>query len=131
MSPRPKQLGVELGGPRKDDPRREPSEPPTGPIEFRGRGWRVTVPAVVVAAAISALATWAAKPQAAVALSEADRQALQSCRDTAGAVAQLTKEVADVKQEGRAFRQWVEPQIGVLLVRTDSRLYSPPPASGR
>jgi hypothetical protein len=126
----PKQLGVELGGPKKSDPRREPSDPPpSASLELRGRGWRVTVPAVVVAALVSALATWAAKPQASVALSDADRRALQSCTDTAAAVGALTKEVADVKQEGRAFRQWVEPQIGVLLVRTDSRLYQPPPAA--
>lgn len=119
---------LELGGAAKADPRRESSEPPPGDVSIRGpRGWRVTVPAVVVAAIVSAAATWVAKPQASVALDASDRQALQSCRDTADAVAALTKEVADLKQEGRAFRQWVEPQIGVLLVRTDSRVYTPSP----
>jgi alpha-ketoglutarate-dependent taurine dioxygenase len=72
-------------------------------------------------------ATWVAKPQAVVALSEADRQALQQCSKNTEALAALSKEVAEVKQEGRTFRQWVEPQIGVLLVRTDSRAYTPAP----
>jgi hypothetical protein len=124
----PKVMGAELGGPRKDDPRREPSERPEAAVEIRGPGgWRAKVPAAIVAAAISFAATWVAKPQAVVALSEADRQALQQCSKNTEALAALSKEVAEVKQEGRTFRQWVEPQIGVLLVRTDSRAYTPAP----
>ena len=109
---------IEKGGPRRDDSRREPSDPPVGePLVVQGRGWRATVPAVVVAALISALATWAAKPQTAVALSPEDRAALQKCSETAVKVDALSQQVGEL----RVTVKWIEPQIGVLLVRTEPR----------
>jgi hypothetical protein len=93
---------------------------------FRSPKFSVSLPSAVVVAMVTAAGAWLAKPGG---LNADDRAALQGCKDVAPALAALKSELADVKQEGRAFRQWVEPQIGLLLVRTDGRVYAPPPGA--
>lgn len=129
----PKQLGVELGGPRKDDPRRERSNPPISEATaetrsvkgevatFRTSSFQMGVPAAVLVALISGVSAfaiaWAQKP-AAVALSPEQARQLQVCSEE---LPRMRQELAEVK----ATIRWIEPQVGVLMART--QLYVPPP----
>jgi len=130
----PKQLGVELGGPRRDDPRREPSNPPTVEestetlsqaaqvAEFRSAKFSVSMPSAVVIALITAVSgfavAWANKP-AAVALTPEQSRKLDLCAES---LPLITQKVGAI--ESRV--NWIEPQIGVLLVRTEARNQQPP-----
>ena len=112
-------------------PGKEPSERPRVELdletktaaaqvaEFRSPRFQVSLPAVVVTGLITALSgaliAWINKPSTAV-LSAADQATLQRC-------ANMAQDLAEVK----GFVRWAEPQIGLLLVRTDSRAYTPPP----
>ncbi len=112
-------------------PGKEPSDPPGAELdtettsqaqqvaEFRSPKFQVSLPAVVVTGLITALSgalvAWINKPATAV-LSPEDQAALQRCSG-------MAQDMAEVK----VFVRWAEPQIGLLLVRTDQRAYTPPP----
>ncbi len=125
-------MGADLP-PEKKHPGREPSYPPprvtavtetksdaAQVAEFRTSRYQVSLPAVVVTGLITAMSgafvAWMNKPAPSLQLTPAQDAALQSC-------AGLAKDVAELK----ATVRWIEPQIGILLVRTDTRVYSPPP----
>lgn len=123
---------LEIGDPGKKHPGREPSEFPevesstetrsqaAQVASFRTKNFSLSVPAVVIAALISAGGAWLMKPSQTVALSESDRLALQDCRDLKAQVGRI-----ELKQEN--FQNWIEPQIGVILVQLNARAYAPPP----
>lgn len=121
---------IERGGPSKADPRRDPSLPPAREpmstvdeiAEIKGRGWRVAVPASLVSALAAALVAWAAKPAAA--LPEADQRAIRECT---AAVARLEQGQRDAQAELRSFRQWAEPSIQLLVMRSGGSAPPPPP----
>jgi hypothetical protein len=121
---------IERGGPSKADPRRDPSLPPARePMStheeialIKGRGWRVAVPASLVSALAAALVAWAAKPSAS--LPEADQRAIREC---VAAVARLEQGQRDGTAELRNFRQWAEPQIQLLVMRSGASVPPPPP----
>ena len=119
----------EQGGARRGDPRREPSDPPDVELSqaqqvatFRSSKYKVGLPSAVllalIAAASAAVVAWINKPPPPVVspLTHDQAQQLEQC-------ARLAQDVAEIK----SFVRWAEPQIGVLLVRTDARAYEPPP----
>lgn len=125
---------LEIGGATKADPRREKTDPPGVDFSAEERSTEATVatfktskyqlglPTVallaIIAGVSSAVMAWINKPPppAPAALTPDQSAALQ----------QLPAIVRDL-QEIKNFARWAEPQIGVLLVRTDSRAYSAPP----
>lgn len=132
MSPRV--LGVETGDAGKKHPGREPTDPPVAEFtdvekstkaqvaEFRTGRYHVGVPAMVLTALITALSgafiAWINKPAPPAAVALTPEQAQQLARCSANA-----QDIGEIK----AFVRWAEPQISILLVRTDSRAYTPPP----
>lgn len=90
--------------------------------EFRTGRYHISMPAMVIVALITAvsgaLVAWINKPPPppVSALTPDQAAALQQC-------SKVAQDVAEIK----AWTRWAEPQIGILLVRTDSRAYSPPP----
>ncbi len=126
-------LGVETGDKGRKHPGREPSNPPVETdtetqstqaqvAEFRSPRTVISLPVVVITALITAMSgavvAWINKPPAPAvsALTPTQSAQLEQC-------AGLARDVAELKNTVR----WIEPQIGILLVRTDSRAYSPPP----
>lgn len=124
---------LEIGDPGKRHPGRETSEAPVESeaevksqraqvAEFRTGKHRISLPAVVLTGLITAFSgavvAWINKPAppAPPALTPEQAATLQRC-------GQVAQDVAEIK----TFVRWAEPQIGVLLVRTDSRAYAPPP----
>lgn len=130
MSPRVGPL--EIPAAKGKDPRREDTNPPPvefDPIEkstkaqvaeFRTARYTVSMPAAVVLAAVTGLSAavvaWINKPAPGPALTSEQAAALVKC-------GQVAQDVAEIK----TFIRWAEPQIGILIVRTDSRAYTPPP----
>lgn len=125
---------TELGGPRRSDPRREPSDPPVVDMaetkstaaqvaEFRTARWSLSAPSAVVVALITAMSgfavAWANKP-ASVALTPEQSRKLDLCAER---LPQLQQQLSEVQQRVN----WIEPQIGVLLVRTEARYSLPAP----
>ena len=125
---------LEIGGASKKDPRRDPSDPPVvervdvGPSEaqqvatFRTSRFQIGLPSAVLLALIAAgsagVVAWINKPPPPVVspLTHEQSQQLEQC-------ARLAQDVGEIK----TFVRWAEPQIGILLVRTDARAYTPPP----
>lgn len=131
MSPRVGPL--EIGDPGKRHPGREHTDPPPETdeelksqraqvAEFRTGRHRISLPAVVLTGLITAFSgavvAWINKPAPppVAALTPEQSAALQQC-------ARLSQDVGEIK----TFVRWAEPQIGLLLVRTDQRAYTPPP----
>jgi len=122
---------IEQGGASKADPRRDPSLPPARDrmttvdevAAIRGRNWSVAVPASLVSALAAALVAWAAKPAAS--LPEADQRAIRECT---AAVVRLEQGQRDTQAELRSFRQWAEPSIQLLVMRSGGSAPPPPPA---
>ncbi len=132
MSPR---FGpLEIGAPKGKDPRRDDTDPPKVERDpevtserdqvasFRTSRFSISLPSAIVLAVVTgfsaALVAWINKPAptATAVLSPEQSAQLQSC-------AKLQDDVAEIK----TFVVWAQPQIGLLLMRTDSRAYAPPP----
>ncbi len=123
---------LEIPPPKGKDPRREPSDPPltefspeeqstkSQVLAFKTSRFSVSAPTAVVVAVLTFAGTWFAKPTTTVAMSPEDRAALQAC-------GLLNAKVDRLEARAESFRSWIEPQIGILLVRTDSRAYTAPP----
>jgi hypothetical protein len=125
---------IEIPAAKGKDPRRDDTDPPKVELSdecltdaakvasFRTGRVSVSLPAATVAALIAAVGAaavaWINKPPppAPAALTAEQARALDGC-------ARVAQDVAEIK----TFVRWAEPQIGVLLVRTDSRAYAPPP----
>lgn len=132
MSPRVGPL--EIGDKGGKHPGREPTDPPESEFDpsekstastvatFRAGRHRVSMPAAVLVAALTAASgfgiAWINKPPPPVVspLTPAQAAALEQC-------AGVAKDVQEIKN----WTRWAEPQIGILLVRTDTRAYTPPP----
>lgn len=85
---------------------------------FRTGRFQVSMPAAVIVALATAAGAWIAKPSQAVALSQDDREALQACRD-------MSKKIDTIERKQENFQNWIEPQIGVILVQLNARGYAP------
>lgn len=121
----------------RQHPGREPSDP--APVEFsadeqstkaqvatfRTGRYQVGVPAAVLVALITAASgfgiAWANKPSAGPGLTQEQSDKLDRC-------AALGPQLEAYHQENAQFRNWIEPQIGVILVRLGAQPYAPPPA---
>lgn len=129
MSP-PRVGPIEIPAPKGDGrySGREPTDPPQVEMspetkteaaqvaEFRSGRYSVTLPAMVLVPLVTALSGavvgWFNKPTPAAppALTNEQAAALAAC-------ATLSKDVTELKMVVR----WIEPQIGILLSRTDPR----------
>lgn len=118
-------------------PGKEPSDPPEAEFSseeqstkaqvatFRTGRYQVGVPAAVLVAAITAASgfgiAWANKPAASAGLTADQAAKLDRC-------AALADKLDAYHQENAQFRNWIEPQIGVILVRLGAQPFAPPPA---
>lgn len=125
---------LEIGDTRKH-PGREPSDFPETEsatetrsqaatvASFHSSRFQMGVPAAVLCCLITTVGgfvtAWASKPSETVALSDNDRQALQDCRD-------LKQQVGRIELKQENFQNWIEPQIGVILVQLNAKPYAPP-----
>ena len=93
---------------------------------FKTSRFQVGLPAAVLVALIAAVSSfaiaWINKPTATVALSQQQSDKLDQCAALAGKLEQY-------HQENQQFRNWIEPQIGVILVRLNAQPFPPPPAA--
>ncbi len=132
MSP-PKVLGAELAPKNAADPRRDRTDPPKAELgvdfdpeerstksqvaTFRTSRFQIGMPAAVLVALITAVSgfgiAWANKP-AAVALTFEQERKLTLCAEKVDAL-NATVQKLDQKVS------WIEPQIGILIVRTEGR----------
>lgn len=135
MSPRV----LEIGDKGRKHPGRE-TDPPSAEFSttekstaaqvasFRAGRFRVSVPGAVIIAMVTAAGgfavAWINKPTAMVALSLEQERKLDQC-------AALSDKVDRLQAESQQFRNWIEPQIGVILVRLGSQPYAPPPPPSR
>lgn len=119
-------------------PGREPTDPPEAEFDpeerstkaqvatFRTPRFSVGVPAAVLVALITAgggfAVAWLNKPAVAGSgLTDEQADTLKQC-------AALGAKLDVYRQENAQFRNWIEPQIGVILVRLGAQPYAPPPA---
>lgn len=118
-------------------PGREPSDPPDvefDPTEkstaaqvatFRTSRFSFGLPAIVLCTLITAVTSfavaWLNKPAiAGSGLTDEQADTLKQC-------AALGVKLDAYHQENAQFRNWIEPQIGVILVRLGAQPYAPPP----
>ncbi len=132
MSPRV--LGVETGDAGRRHPSHEDTDPPGAEFDpeekstkaqvasFRTPRFAMGVPAAVLIALIAAVSSfaiaWINKPAVSGSgLTEEQAATLKNCAAKLDAY----------HQENEQFRNWIEPQIGVILVRLGAQPYAPPP----